>query len=158
MKKLTLKQEAFKDAYLGEARGNATEAYRLAGYAGTGDTARINACKLLTNPNISAAIAKAREGIAKRAGDTHDSILAEMNEAIRLGFEYKQISAAIRGIELKGKQQGMFPNNFIGNVTQTITHEHRDVSETLGWLEEFSGSDTQETTEDISSDRPLLPN
>jgi len=32
--KLTLKQQLFVEAYLGEAKGNATEAARIAGYKG----------------------------------------------------------------------------------------------------------------------------
>lgn len=48
-------------AYVGVAAGNATEAYRIAGYAGTGSGARVNASKLLTSTNVAAAIAERRE-------------------------------------------------------------------------------------------------
>lgn len=49
---LTLKQQLFVDAYLGEANGNATEAARIAGYA----SPRIQGSENLTKPDIRAAI------------------------------------------------------------------------------------------------------
>ena len=53
--KLRPQQQRFVDAY----NGNATEAAVAAGYSKK--TARIQGCKLLTNPNIAAAIAEREE-------------------------------------------------------------------------------------------------
>jgi len=75
-RKLQLKQQKFVDAYLGEANGNATEAARLAGYAGNDNTLRVVGHQNLTNPNIRAEIARilaanclSREEILSRLTD-----------------------------------------------------------------------------------------
>ena len=54
---LTGKQQAFVNAYLGEARFNATEAARLAGYKGNDHTLRTVGHQNLTKLDIKAAIA-----------------------------------------------------------------------------------------------------
>lgn len=54
--KLTTKQQLFVEAYLGAARGNATEAARLAGYAGTDETLRAIGYENLTKPHIAEAV------------------------------------------------------------------------------------------------------
>lgn len=58
--KLTPKQQRFVEAYCGEAKGNATEAARLAGYAGNDVTLRAVAHENLTKPHIAATIAAFR--------------------------------------------------------------------------------------------------
>ncbi len=55
---LTLKQQKFIDAYLGEANGNATKAAQLAGYAGNDESIRVEGSRLLTNANVRAEIEK----------------------------------------------------------------------------------------------------
>jgi hypothetical protein len=50
--KLTPKQQAFVDAYLGDAQYNATEAARKAGYKGNYATLRAVGSENLTKPNI----------------------------------------------------------------------------------------------------------
>ncbi len=55
-KTLTLKERRFVDAYLGSAGGNATQAARQAGYAGSPDVLKVQASRLLTRANVRAAI------------------------------------------------------------------------------------------------------
>ncbi len=55
--KLTYKQKAFIDAYLGEAKFNAYKAAKIAGYKGNGNTLRAIASENLTKPNIKAEVA-----------------------------------------------------------------------------------------------------
>jgi phage terminase small subunit len=62
---LTAKQQLFIEAYLGAARGNATEAARLAGYEGDGDALGVTGHRLLSNARIAEAVA-ARLKRAKR--------------------------------------------------------------------------------------------
>lgn len=64
---LTTKQEAFVAAYIGEARGNATEAARLAGYKGSDATLASVGAENLRKPQIASHIAKQREKIEQRA-------------------------------------------------------------------------------------------
>ena len=56
--KLTLKQQKFLDAYLGDANGNATEAAKMAGYAGNDNTLSTMGAQNLRKRAI-------REGIRK---------------------------------------------------------------------------------------------
>ena len=81
---LTPKQRAFVAAYIGEARGNATEAARLAGYKGAERTLISIGHENLTKPDI------------KRAVEDH---LAEVK---RRGIAYKQnrVDALVRRAEL----------------------------------------------------------
>jgi phage terminase small subunit len=53
---LTPKQQAFVAAYVGEAKGNATQAARLAGYEGNDLTLRAVGAENLTKPAIIAAL------------------------------------------------------------------------------------------------------
>jgi phage terminase small subunit len=56
-KPLTVKERRFIDGYLGSCAGNATQAYRLAGYkARTANVAASSAHKLLRKPKIVAAV------------------------------------------------------------------------------------------------------
>lgn len=57
MKKLTLKEQRFVDAYLGVARGNGTEAAALAGYGRTRISSRQLATRLLRKVHVQQAIA-----------------------------------------------------------------------------------------------------
>lgn len=63
---LTLKQQAFISAYLGDSHGNAADAARRAGYAGTPESMRATGYDVLTNAHVAAAIAAAHEAIAKQ--------------------------------------------------------------------------------------------
>lgn len=51
-RRLTAKQLAFIDAYMGEANGNATEAARLAGYAGDDNALGVRGHLLLRNDKV----------------------------------------------------------------------------------------------------------
>lgn len=65
--KLTAKQNAFVAAYIGSAKGNATEAARIAGYKGNDETLRAVGHENLTKPHIAAQIAAHRATIESRA-------------------------------------------------------------------------------------------
>lgn len=56
MAEFTPKQVLFVEAYLGEARFNATAAARLAGYSGSANTLAVTGHDLLRNPKITEAI------------------------------------------------------------------------------------------------------
>ena len=55
-KPLTEKQRAFVAAYIGEARGNATQAARLAGYSGGDAACAVMGSELLRHPKVTQAI------------------------------------------------------------------------------------------------------
>lgn len=59
-KPLTEKQRAFVAAYVGEAKGNATQAARLAGYGGNDRTLAEQGRRLLTNEGVRQALERFR--------------------------------------------------------------------------------------------------
>lgn len=109
MSKLTIKQEAFCQAYV-ETGGNASEAYRRSYNVGTQKTETINrtAFDLTQNPKIAARIEALRKKIEKRHDLTVDDLIAELEEArqIALQAQTPQASAAIAGTMGKAKLLG----------------------------------------------------
>ena len=77
---LTLKQQLFVEAYIGPARGNATEAARKAGYTGNDATLAQVAAENMRRPQILALINSRVEEVAMTA----DEILAELADIARL--------------------------------------------------------------------------
>ena len=71
-RELTLKQQKFIAAYLGEANGNATEAARMAGYK----SPHPEGCRLLHNATIASRVA---EQVAKYTA-TADDVLNELRD------------------------------------------------------------------------------
>jgi phage terminase small subunit len=82
MARLTEKQKRFVEAYVGPAKGNATEAARMAGYDQSEGSMRVQGFENLTKPNVQQAIE------------------ARIAEAIREG----RIPSAERVLELLGAQ------------------------------------------------------
>jgi len=60
---LTLKQNLFVAAYLGEAHGNATLACKLAGYKGSDNTLGKSGHELLRHPKVTQAIERVKASI-----------------------------------------------------------------------------------------------
>lgn len=73
---LTIKQKRFVDAYTGPARGNGTQAARLAGYAGTENTLAVVARENLRKPQIQDAIGVALSTEGEAAEDVRREIIA----------------------------------------------------------------------------------
>lgn len=79
MSKMTLKQQRFVEAYLGTARGNATQAARRAGYEGTAEVLKVQGSRLLTNANVRRAIEASLRRESRRevlAADERDVLLS----------------------------------------------------------------------------------
>jgi len=105
-RQMSAKQQAFVAEYLVDL--NATAAYKRAGYKGTGNTAEVNASKLLRHAKVSVAIQGAMK---KRADDLEISAKYVLESIKRVAeaaeFEGK-FSDALRGYELLGKHQKLF--------------------------------------------------
>ena len=83
---LTVKQELFVEAYLGAARGNATEAAVLAGYSAPNrNAAHMQAVEVLKSPTVRKAIA-ARLQDAKAAMGA-DEVLERLTEQARMSID-----------------------------------------------------------------------
>lgn len=106
---LTIKQEAFCQAYI--ETGNASEAYRSS-YAAENmkpDAIHVQASKLLDNPKIALRVTELRGEIKDRHSVTVDSLLAELEEARQaaLTAETPQSSAAVAATLGKAKLTGL---------------------------------------------------
>lgn len=117
--KLSAKQQRFVDAYIGEARFNASEAVRLAGYA----TRNANdlGYQLRNTPHIRARIDELLEAHTLRSTE----VLRELTDVAMRGLhEFVEVtkydkegnpiaarmdaSAKMKALELLGKSQGLF--------------------------------------------------
>lgn len=106
---LTIKQEAFCQAYI--ETGNASEAYRTA-YAADKmkpETVNRNAKSLLDNNKIATRVAELQGEIKQRHNVTVDSLIAELEEARQaaLTAETPQSSAAVAATMGKAKLTGL---------------------------------------------------
>jgi len=76
MKKLTMKQERFVQEYLGNAKGNATQAAINAGYSEK--TAQEQGSRLHTNEAVQFAINDRRKALREKASITQERIVEEL--------------------------------------------------------------------------------
>lgn len=114
---LTIKQEKFIAAYLGEAKGNATQAARIAGYAKPEASGKEN----LRKPPIAARV---KEHVAEKFA-TADAVLAELTDVAlsewrdhieiiardKNGTPVKvrmDLSNKVKALELLGKHHQLF--------------------------------------------------
>ncbi len=104
-RKLTEKQRRFVEAYLGEARGNATEAARIAGYKGNERTLQVVGSQNLSKPIVSDAIRERTE---------RDDLVMTREELQRFwskvtrGDEFAEMRDRLKASELLGKTQSAF--------------------------------------------------
>jgi hypothetical protein len=101
---LTLKQRRFVESYLGSAGGNATEAARLAGYAGGGSTLAQVGHENLRKPQIARTV----EARLQKAAMETDEILSELSRVARLDPSAPGLaSAKVRALEVLAKINGL---------------------------------------------------
>jgi len=108
---LTEKQEAFCIAYCGEAKGNASEAYRMAYDAENmkPETIHRKAKEVMANGKIAARIKELREPAVEALNITVQDLIRELEEARTMAMtcETPQSSAAINATMGKAKLLGM---------------------------------------------------
>ena len=108
-KKLTPKQQSFKQEYLKHFNG--TKAYQLV-YKCSEGVARVNASRLLTNANMQSALAKAMDKQAEKAEITIEWIIKELKQMYERCQTTLSAPGAIAGatkqLELLGKHIGMW--------------------------------------------------
>lgn len=83
---LTLKMRRFADYYL-ENVGNQGEAYKKAGYSGSGETCAVEACKLLKNPKICAYIQMRQKEIQERTTVTVEFIVENAKRVLEKSMQ-----------------------------------------------------------------------
>ena len=104
--KLTLKQQLFVEAYLGAAKGNATEAARLAGYKGNDQTLASVGAENLKKPQIASRVRARVDAV----GMTADEVLNELAAVARIPADHdpKSVQNKVKALELLGKHHKLF--------------------------------------------------
>jgi len=100
---LTPKQQRFVLEYLKDQNG--TQAAIRTGYSEK--TAKQQGSRLLTYPNVQAALRAGQKKVAKQAAVTVESLMAELEQARKLALREKQASAAVTATMGKGKLAGL---------------------------------------------------
>jgi len=127
-RKLTEKQRRFVEAYMGDARGNSTEAARLAGYKGNSQTLAAVGTENLRKPSIAIAIKERVDGDPLIAG--RDEIQRFWSKLMRgeAGDESRPVATEheIRASENLAKTQGMYvsKHELTGKDGKAIEHKH----------------------------------
>jgi phage terminase small subunit len=93
MFRLSARQQRFVKHYV--RLGNASQAAREAGYAETG--ARVTASRLLTNPNVQAAVSAERLRYEQDLRITREQVIAELRSAIDIARTQGNAPAMISG-------------------------------------------------------------
>ena len=122
---LTPKQSAFVDAIISNM-GQA-ESYRHAGYVARNDNvASASANKLLSNPKISAAIARTKAGIAERVDVSQDRLVSEYWSTYHASrqLETPNLTAARQCLDSLARITGLFDAHSTLDVKHTgqVTH------------------------------------
>lgn len=122
MAKLTHKQELFVNAYLGEAKGNATEAARLAGYGGNDVTLASVGMENLRKPQIAALVEKRTSEAAMSAAE----VLQKLSEiANRQGADIATRDQ-IKALELIGRHHKLFTDRIEHKISGDIELQWSD--------------------------------
>ncbi|MFL0684605.1 MAG: terminase small subunit [Algoriphagus aquaeductus] len=126
---LTDKEYRFANYYLGEARFNATEAAKLAGYSER--TARQQGYENLTKPYIKKYIQERSESILEKLGATQERILAEI-----VAIAFSNVTDLFEG-DWQLKKQSDIPKASIAavkNLAKTETGVKVEMHDKLGAL------------------------
>lgn len=119
---LTHKQELFVNAYLGEAKGNATEAARLAGYKGTEKSLNVTAYDLLRNPKISELVEKRTSEAAMSATE----VLQKLSEIANRERSDIATRDQIKALELLGRHHKLFTDRIEHKLSGEIELQWTD--------------------------------
>jgi len=104
---ITQKQRNFCNAFV--ETGNASEAYRRAYSTDnmSAESIKVEASRLLDNPNVSLTVEELRKQHAERHNVTVDSITKELEEARIMSMTEKQLSTAVSATMGKAKLHGL---------------------------------------------------
>ena len=134
---LTAKQERFAQKYI--ELGNASEAYRQSYEAGnmSNETIKVEACRLLQNPNVALTILRLQEDHRERHKVTVDSLTLELEEARDLAKKTEQVSSMVSATMGKAKIHGHLVDK--AEVKADVQIETKDVSlvekaRTIAWM------------------------
>lgn len=138
VEKLTAKQKAFADAYVGPAKLNGTEAARIAKYKGSDGTLRVVAHENLTKPNVRAYI----DDLLTADSMTAVEVLREISDVARsewrdhlqivtdpktdeVVFVKMDLRSKVNALELLGKAHKLFTDK-IESQNTVLIREYAD--------------------------------
>lgn len=108
MSKLTLKQQAFVDAYMGESKGNATDAARRAGYKGSDVVLASVGAENLRKPQVAAAIEQRRQQLDSSRILTIEQMQEMLSHIAAKAATVGDSQIAINAIKELGKMRGAY--------------------------------------------------
>lgn len=114
------------------AKGAAqSQAYKLAGYSATGNSAEVNAARLLRNDQVAARVehlkAKVTEKVVKETAIDAAWVLKKASELHDKALEAKQLSVAKGALDLIGKHVDV--QAFREQIEHSGLIEYRDLSD-----------------------------
>jgi phage terminase small subunit len=124
-KGLNYRQEAFC-RHLAEGLPQ-SRAYIEAGYASRGNAAEASASQLLRNPKVAARLTSLQAKAAIRSEITVDSLVAELDDLLRLAIECENPSAGVSAIMGKAKLLGLVVDK--SEVGTTMRKPAREATE-----------------------------
>jgi phage terminase small subunit len=173
MKKLKPKQERFVEEYLGNAKGNATQAATNAGYSAK--TAQEQGSRLLTNEVVQVAINERQKVLREKASITQERIIEEYariafldprkffdndGKLIDIAHLDEDTARALGGLEYQIKYEGTTGNEVAGSLTfkskvNCKIKALNNLSELLGFKvqKQASNHDLGDIAEDIKEGR-----
>lgn len=86
---------------------SAAEAYRAAGYEARGDSAKVNASRLLTDANVRARLVELQAEAAQRAAITLEGLLDRADRAFALAMRIEEPNAAVNAVKEMGILSGL---------------------------------------------------
>ena len=98
--------------------GNASEAARAAGYAPA--SAKVTACRLVTNDNVASAVRAARRELEARMDVSRDRVLHELQGATEVAREKGDAGAKIAGWREIGKTCGYYAAERVTKIDVNI--------------------------------------
>lgn len=122
---LNARQEAFCNLIV-EGRTQ-KDAYAEAGYIARGNAAEVSAARLLRNVQVAARVAELRASAAQRSEVTVDSLVAELDEMVRLAKECENPSAGVSAVMGKAKLLGLIVDR--AEVASTVRKPLREPSD-----------------------------
>ena len=82
-------------------------AYELAGYESRGETARVEAQRMMKVPHVKAYLDSLKERATQKAQRSAEDIISELE---KIGFGKKKDRNKVRALELLGRRFYLFPN------------------------------------------------
>ncbi|MAH48198.1 hypothetical protein CMI37_20410 [Candidatus Pacearchaeota archaeon] len=117
---LTLKQQRFVDAYLGDAHGNATLAAREAGYQGNDVTLQATGSDLVYHPLVSSEIERQKAALRRKTGVTREWLTERTQQLINDAAADGAHGPVTKGLELLAKLHGLLETK--GKLDISVAH------------------------------------